>query len=287
MKFAMKTLVAASAFVAAGMAGAASGTLATGSSITAEGYTLSDLSGSGSLTFSSTLIGALNAGRVSVTGVEPAVANVTFKTNNITKVVSINTASAAAPVTSLTGDYGNGTLVATQVTTAGGALQTAASSNIATTGGSLSVTNLRVDLVNKKVFADLNGGNGVGLRTNVDLWSIGSIIETDSTFTTNTGNPNPTTFLYPTLAAGQSQVITSYNQIRGLSINAAAYELFATSLGLTANGRNSLSTVTDFGVINSAISVKVTAVPEPSTYAMMVAGLVGLGVVARRRRAAK
>jgi hypothetical protein len=275
MKFAMKTLVAASALVAAGAASAASATLPVGGSVTDFGYTLSDLTGSGTLTFSSTLIGALNAGRLEVSGVAPADATVVKTTNNFTKVVSIKSASAAAPVTSLTGDYTANSLTVTQVATAGGALQQSTGTNIATTGGSLSVTNLRVDLVEKKVYADLNGGNGVGLKANTYLWDIGTI----------TG---PTTFTLPTNIGPEGTIISAANTLTGLKINAAAFEIFATSLGLTANGRTSLSTVTDFGVIQSNISVKVTpAIPEPSTYAMMVAGLVGLGVVARRRRAAK
>ena len=65
MKFAFKSIVAAAAFVAAGAAGAASAsslTLTSGSSVTDQGWTVSNLTGSGTLSFSSTLIGALIVG---------------------------------------------------------------------------------------------------------------------------------------------------------------------------------------------------------------------------------
>lgn len=272
MKFATKTLVAVAAFAAAGVASAASVTLTSGGSVSDFGYSLSDLSGSGTLTFSSTLIGALNAGKVQVSGVTPATADVVYKTNTVTKVVSISTASAAAPVTSLTGDYTANSLSVTQVTTAGGALQSAKTSNIATTGGSLEITNLRVDLTAKKVYADLNGGNGVGLKTNVYLWDIASI-------------GGSTTFNLPANVPSTGTVISSTNTLSGLTINQPAFDLFAQAMGLTANGITSLKTVTDFGTIVSTISVKVTPVPEPSTYALMGLGMVGMGLVARRRRA--
>lgn len=50
------------------------------------------------------------------------------------------------------------------------------------------------------------------------------------------------------------------------------------SMYLTVNG---VATGTNGGVYNGAISV--TAVPEPETYAMMLAGLGALGFLARRR----
>ena len=260
MKFASKSLVAAAALVAASFANAAPLTLNVGESVTDQGWTVSNLTGSGTLSFSTTLIGALNAGGVQVAQVDPAVVTATKRANG--KYSSI---SAAAPVTSLTGTF-DGTTVAIQgVATAGGALQTAEADDFTTTGGSLAITNLRVDLDAKKVFATLVGANGVGTVNDLYLWDI----------TTITG---PTSF---TAVEG---TITSVNELTGLKINANAFSLFSQALGLTQAGNDALATVTDFGKISSSISVTATAVPEPSTYALMGVGLVGVGLVGARRR---
>lgn len=265
MKFAYKSLVAAMAFVAAaGTASAAN--LVVGGTSSVPGFTLSGLTGTGTLSFSTTLIGALNAGGVQVAQVDPAIVTSTKRTNG-----KYATVSAAAPVSDLTYTAGAGGLTVNQVGTIGGALQTAEPDDFTTTGGSLAITNLRVDLDAKKVFATLTGGNGVGTLNNVYLWDI----------TTITG---PTTF------AAVAGTQTAVNELTGLKINAAAFNLFSQSLGLTQPGNDALATVTDFGKIVSTVSLTATAtpaIPEPSTYAMMGLGLVGMGLVARRRRAAK
>jgi len=172
MKFAFKSIVAAAAFVAAGAASASSLTLTSGSSVTDQGWTVSNLTGSGTLSFSSTLIGALNAGGVQVSQVSPAVVTTTTTTPTSSKY---KTVSAAAPVTSLTGTFDGSTVAVTQVGTAGGALQTAVDDGFTTTGGTLSITNLTVDLTAKRVYATLIGANGVGTVNNLYLWDIATI----------------------------------------------------------------------------------------------------------------
>lgn len=270
MKSAIRTMVAAAA-LAAGGAHATVGTLAVGGSISDWNYTINSLSGAGTLTFSSALIGALNAAKLQVTAVAPAIAPVIFKTNAATKVISISSVSAAAPVTSLTGDFTSVGVTVTSVATAGGTLQTAATANIATNGGSLQITNLNVDLFAKRVYADLVGGNGVGAQKNVYLWDIAKV--TGPTFV-DLSNWNTLDTYY---------TATMTNTLSGLTINAAAFDLFATSLGLTANGITSLKTVTDFGVINSTITI--SSIPEPETCTLMGLGVAGISLATRRRRA--
>jgi len=92
MKFNLKSLVVAAAFVAAGGANAADLTLNAGEEITAFGYTVSGLSGAGTLSFSTALLGALELGGVTFEEVAPA----TLAVDGYSSV------SAAAPVQSLT-----------------------------------------------------------------------------------------------------------------------------------------------------------------------------------------
>lgn len=265
MKTSFKTLALASVLALAG--GVAHAEIARGVTlnyegdpITAFGATMQDLQGGGALTFSKSLMGALNAAGVVVTPVLPS----TLATVN--KQITVT-----APIASLTGDYDSDTqsFTATKVRTTGGASMLAVADDFTNTGGSLSVTNIKVDLATKSIYADLTGGNNVGLQKQVLVWNFANIAGA-TTFKAVTGTT------------------VADNTLTGLTISATAFDTFAKSLGLTEAGRGAMAQITDYGVMTSHITVGVIApsVPEPSTYALMGLGLVGLAFAAKRNRAA-
>jgi len=271
MKFAFKSIVAAAAFVAAGAASAASLTLTNAAgatpSVSDQGWNVSGLTGSGALTFSKGLLTALNAAGAAVTGIDPANFVTTVNTRQAYTLIK-----ADAPVTSLSGSFDGTSVSVSSVQTAGGAHIVTEDDGLSNTGGFLDIQNLRVELsgATATVYADINGGNGVGVVNGLKMW--------------NATLGGATTF------AAQEGTIGSVNTLTGLVITSEAFTLFAKATGLNATvGTPALASVTDFGTIASTISVTAKKlpstglVPEPSTYALMGLGLIGMSVVARRR----
>ncbi|MDE2593238.1 MAG: PEP-CTERM sorting domain-containing protein [Burkholderiales bacterium] len=253
MKFALKSIVAAAAFVAMGAASAAATTVNVGDSLNG----LQLISGTGKLSFSVDLMGALDAGNVTVASYGAGTATATKDAFG-----SYSEVSATAQVSSVVVDSATNQLLS--VATSGGATQTSPVAPSISSGGSLTVTDLNVDLINKKVYATVIGANGVGTLSNYYLWDIVNPVGTD------------------TFSAGAHTLST----ISGLKITTAGFNTFVQALGLYKSGKGALSVVTDFGTITTTLTAQTAAVPEPSTYGLMALGMVGIGLVARRRRAA-
>lgn len=175
-------------------------------------------------------------------------------------------AHIAAPIQSLT--YDDATSNVTSVQSLGGLVQTVSAPNAASRGGNITVQNIRVDLGTKTLFADVSGANGLA-AANIAFFNYANI----------TGSTT-----VPTLAAGQTATIT--NVLSGLTLTDAGKAALVQGLGLRGIGLTTLNNLSDFGTLESSITIEgVAAVPEPSTYALMLAGIGAVAVMARRRKA--
>lgn len=216
------------------------------------------LTGDSTLAFSQTLVNALHAAGIQSTGLSPGVLSVG------------DGLSVSSPLMSLTSMYAPETqqLTITKLGTQGGFTLTLppevpnGKKSSAMTGGTITLNNIKVDVMSQGIYATVVGANGVGTYHNQLIW----------TYSVMTG---PATFaLAP---QDQRSVSLTFSQ---LAITTAAFDLFAQSLGLTAFAKSSMAAVQDYGVITTNVAL---GVPEPGSSLLMALGLLGLVSVSRRK----
>ncbi len=193
--------------------------------------------------------------------------------------------------------------------------------NTALTGGSIKVDNIVFDLYNGNVIATVSGtksatGSGKSAQPAVvfapqtmTLWTFAGVAAGSGDIVGPTG-VNPDDLLAtnaldrltnPTLCGNKCfSLISTDNSgtfplytvrantaIKGLTMTTAGMAFFNSALGTTATGQAALNGVNNYaskwGSVQSNLVLRVGEIPEPSTYALMGLGLVGISLVARRR----
>jgi len=223
--------------------------------------------------FSNNFVGQVNATKVAaVTATDGAFTSATYKTNPTTQKQSYRTVNASTPLRAITIDDTTGDFLSAQF--GGSVTIDNLSTNIATTGGSLTLSNWRVDFIERKIYSTITGGNGVGLRPDVALW----------TFDAPTGNTAVSHGDITAMSLGDDLGIPyafgfGYQTSIGLpnlKITTLGFDLWEQSMGYTHIGVDALNAVQNFG------SITISNVPESSTYAMLLTGLLVVGAARRR-----
>lgn len=313
MKFAPR-IIASAVLMVTGCAHAASVTAFNGGApVTLGGQPVSLIAGSGTLAFSDGgnydptdpagslggALGAMSLANIKVSdgsiGIPPMPATTVATAYNSNFLVS---ASATSTIGSVRIDSNTGNLES--LNTQGGISFTGTRIIGVLTGGTALMSNLRYDLIQKTVIADLSGTkNAVGTNTAISynlpdttLWNIGTVtgptqIPTEFLNSQNlVSSMQQAGFTYQGTLSGP-QRFSGTVALSDLTLTAAGITFLRNSLGLQSTAVSALVSVNaepgGWGTMTGTVEFAV-GVPEPSTYAMGVLGLALVGLSARRRQ---
>jgi len=272
MKHAFKSIFAASAFVAAGAASAASG------------YVWNAGTGTGGLTFSSDALSALSAsGSTVVTAATiPTIAGLPISGATNTAVYNKTTGNVSLA-------FNNATGVGDTLTTLQAAnsfvniRRTVFNDDETTTQLNIFMANFDVNLTNSTIYADLYSRTGTG-----SLVSYGkqAIFTADVPGVVGGTGGN---IIVDGVSNGVATGHASGSLAGSLRMNGTTANTVLTALGLSTAATDPVATLVrtaNWGTTSASGVFTAPAVPEPSTYALMGMGLLAIGAHAGSRQAA-
>ena len=294
MSFSRIGLIAAASILTLGVAQAAEQTLQVGDTIrvptSSSTFEASGLSGVAKFTFSNMLVSAANISKFTFNEVAPTEVTAPYRPGT-TNYPSNGAVYVASPVQAMQADFGADAFTVRSLQVSGGVNLTMKNGPTGG-GGDLTISNMRVVMGDRTgsggtIYADLSSTtSGFSNRTAYALWTFDQLV-------------GSTTHGYPPLLGGERAVDMTHslhglflvNRTEGLALIQQALRLNATGLA-SLNAVENRAAFTNLDPLTGQVAgwgsmalntSVVFSVPEPSTHALMLAGVLSVSLLARRR----